>query len=118
MSDFFGFNTVLPDRQGAGRPSFNPQEQQELERRVQEYAIETGEDFEIYDYGETYDNLADELEETRDDQNDETFGPTSSQSTVFLFLMLFRLGRGKDHKVAWRLVPRIRNQSLIIFLPC
>ncbi|KAG0288331.1 hypothetical protein BGZ98_004298, partial [Dissophora globulifera] len=28
----------------------------------------------IYDYGETYDNLADDLEETRDDLNDETFG--------------------------------------------
>ncbi|KAI8347404.1 topoisomerase II-associated protein PAT1-domain-containing protein [Mortierella sp. GBAus27b] len=80
MSDFFGFNTVLPGRPGASRPSFNPQEQQELERRVQEYAIETGEDFEIYDYGEAYDNLADGLEETRDDLNDETFGPTSSQA--------------------------------------
>ncbi|KAG0228335.1 hypothetical protein BGX31_006613 [Mortierella sp. GBA43] len=53
MSDFFGFNTVLPGRPGASRPSFNPQEQQELERRVQEYAIETGEDFEIYDYAGT-----------------------------------------------------------------
>ncbi|KAF9366212.1 hypothetical protein BGX34_005138 [Mortierella sp. NVP85] len=80
MSDFFGFNTVMPERQGGNRVAFNLQEQQELERRVQEYAIETGEDFEIYDYGEAYDNLADGLEETRDDLNDETFGPTSSQT--------------------------------------
>ncbi|KAF9154609.1 hypothetical protein BG015_000444 [Linnemannia schmuckeri] len=73
MSDFFGFNTVMPGRQG-GRIALNLEEQQELDRQVQKYALETGEDFEIYDYGETYDNLADDLEETRDDLNDETFG--------------------------------------------
>ncbi|KAG0279694.1 hypothetical protein BGZ95_000484 [Linnemannia exigua] len=73
MSDFFGFNTVMPGRQG-GRVALNLEEQQELDRQVQKYALETGEDFEIYDYGETYDNLADDLEETRDDLNDETFG--------------------------------------------
>lgn len=84
MSGFFGFNTVMPERQGGNRAAFNLQEQQELERRVQEYAIETGEDFEIYDYGEAYDNLADGLEETRDDLNDETFGPTSSQSELLI----------------------------------
>ncbi|KAF9097924.1 hypothetical protein BGX23_007630 [Mortierella sp. AD031] len=72
MSDFFGFNTVMPGRQG--RVALNLEEQQELDRQVQKYALETGEDFEIYDYGETYDNLADDLEETRDDLNDETFG--------------------------------------------
>ncbi|KAF9327249.1 hypothetical protein BGZ91_001551, partial [Linnemannia elongata] len=75
MSDFFGFNTVMPGRQG-GRIALNLEEQQELDRQVQKYALETGEDFEIYDYGETYDNLADDLEETRDDLNDETFGGT------------------------------------------
>ncbi|KAF9417901.1 hypothetical protein BGZ94_009821 [Podila epigama] len=73
MSDFFGFNTAMPGRPG-GRPAMNLEEQQELDRQVQKYALETGEDFEIYDYGETYDNLADDLEETRDDLNDETFG--------------------------------------------
>ncbi|KAF9290981.1 hypothetical protein BGZ68_005568 [Mortierella alpina] len=73
MSDFFGFNAVMPGRQG-GRVALNLEEQQELDRQVQKYALETGEDFEIYDYGETYDNLADDLEETRDDLNDETFG--------------------------------------------
>ncbi|KAG0265452.1 hypothetical protein BG011_004672 [Mortierella polycephala] len=73
MSNFFGFNTVMPGRQG-GRVALNLEEQQELDRQVQKYALETGEDFEIYDYGETYDNLADDLEETRDDLNDETFG--------------------------------------------
>ncbi|KAF9582411.1 hypothetical protein BGW38_000245 [Lunasporangiospora selenospora] len=75
MSDFFGFNTTLPGRQGgAGRMTLNAEEQRELDRQVQKYALETGEDFEIYDYGESYDNLADDLEETRDDLNDETFG--------------------------------------------
>ncbi|KAI1315365.1 hypothetical protein EDD11_000924 [Mortierella claussenii] len=72
MSDFFGFNTVMPGR--GGKIALNLEEQQELDRQVQKYALETGEDFEIYDYGETYDNLADDLEETRDDLNDETFG--------------------------------------------
>ncbi|KAF9998908.1 hypothetical protein BGZ65_005665, partial [Modicella reniformis] len=76
MADFFGFNTVLPGRQGSGG-TFNPEQQQELDRQVHKYALETGEDFEIYDYGETYDNLADGLEETRDDLNDETFGAGS-----------------------------------------
>ncbi len=77
MSDFFGFNAVMPGRQG-GRVALNLEEQQELDRQVQKYALETGEDFEIYDYGETYDNLADDLEETRDDLNDETFGAVGS----------------------------------------
>lgn len=74
MSDFFGFNTTMPGGRQGGRPAMNLEEQQELDRQVQKYALETGEDFEIYDYGETYDNLADDLEETRDDLNDETFG--------------------------------------------
>ncbi|KAG0347878.1 hypothetical protein BG004_006674 [Podila humilis] len=74
MSDFFGFNSSMPSGRQGGRPAMNLEEQQELDRQVQKYALETGEDFEIYDYGETYDNLADDLEETRDDLNDETFG--------------------------------------------
>ncbi|KAI7818802.1 topoisomerase II-associated protein PAT1-domain-containing protein [Gamsiella multidivaricata] len=73
MSNFFGFDTVMPGRQG-GKIALNLEEQQELDRQVQKYALETGEDFEIYDYGETYDNLADGLEETRDNLNSETFG--------------------------------------------
>ncbi|KAG0085280.1 hypothetical protein BGZ93_000759 [Podila epicladia] len=64
----------MPGGRQGGRPAMNLEEQQELDRQVQKYALETGEDFEIYDYGETYDNLADDLEETRDDLNDETFG--------------------------------------------
>ncbi|KAF9990122.1 hypothetical protein BGZ75_003449 [Mortierella antarctica] len=85
MSDFFGFNAVMPGRQG-GRVALNLEEQQELDRQVQKYALETGEDFEIYDYGETYDNLADDLEETRDDLNDETFGAVGSdEGTDFDF---------------------------------
>ncbi|KAG0230674.1 hypothetical protein BGW42_000792 [Actinomortierella wolfii] len=76
---FFGFDTTLPGRNGPGgrggaNASLSLEEQQELDRQVHRYALETGEDFEIYDYGEKYDNLADELEETRDDLNDETFG--------------------------------------------
>lgn len=90
MSDFFGFNAVMPGRQG-GRVALNLEEQQELDRQVQKYALETGEDFEIYDYGETYDNLADDLEETRDDLNDETFGAVGSdegKSITFFFCFL------------------------------
>ncbi|KAF8975815.1 hypothetical protein BGZ46_008813 [Entomortierella lignicola] len=79
MSDFFGFNTVMPGRQG-GKIALNLEEQQELDRQVQKYALETGEDFEIYDYGEAYDNLADDLEETRDDLNDETFGGVGGEA--------------------------------------
>ncbi|KAF9371911.1 hypothetical protein BGX21_004961, partial [Mortierella sp. AD011] len=74
MSGFSEFNTML-GRQG-GKIALNLEEQRELDRQVQKYALETGEDFEIYDYGETYDNLADGLEETRDDLNDETFAGT------------------------------------------
>lgn len=86
MSDFFGFNTVMPGRQG-GRIALNLEEQQELDRQVQKYALETGEDFEIYDYGETYDNLADDLEETRDDLNDETFGGAGGADEGKFFLL-------------------------------
>ena len=87
MADFFGFNTAMPGRQG-GRVALNLEEQQELDRQVQKYALETGEDFEIYDYGETYDNLADDLEETRDDLNDETFGDVQRDEGKFSFLGL------------------------------
>ncbi|KAG0270011.1 hypothetical protein DFQ27_000975 [Actinomortierella ambigua] len=78
---FFGFDTTLPGRNGPGvrggtNATLSLEEQHELDRQVQRYALETGEDFEIYDYGEKYDNLADELEETRDDLNDETFAGT------------------------------------------
>ncbi|KAG0042140.1 hypothetical protein BGZ83_000843 [Gryganskiella cystojenkinii] len=71
MSDFFGFNTTLPGRQSARVPL---EDQQQLDSQIQRYIQESHEDFEVYDYGETYDNLADDLEETRDDLNDETFG--------------------------------------------
>lgn len=106
MSDFFGFNTVMPGRQG-GRIALNLEEQQELDRQVQKYALETGEDFEIYDYGETYDNLADDLEETRDDLNDETFGGAGGADegkffVVFVLLETIRLSLHTHRDTQWR----------------
>src|SRR5262249_721470 len=52
-------------------------DQLELDRKIQSYVLESGEDFEIYDYGDQYDGLADQLDEAGDDLNDETFGNTA-----------------------------------------
>ncbi|KAF9404441.1 hypothetical protein BGZ76_006981, partial [Entomortierella beljakovae] len=127
MSDFFGFNTVMPGRQGAAKvPGNFEEQQQELDRQVQMYALETGEDFEIYDYGETYDNLGDDLDETRDDLNDETFGDVGagaagkfSHLVLFILILivldahlLLRFGRMTNRKASKKGSPSPRMQQL------
>ncbi|CAG8753529.1 15220_t:CDS:1, partial [Gigaspora rosea] len=78
MSDsFFGFDTTLPPLnvdQSAGLSRTGEQqdetEEEEVERKIKDFSLESGEDFE--DYGQNID--LDQLEEEADDLNDETFG--------------------------------------------
>lgn len=97
MSDsFFGFDTKLPPlsadelRRLGGDPGTDDGDDgdDDLTRRLEDYAIRQGEDLEIYDYAaeigraerEEEEMMAGaaagrgELEEERDDLNDETFG--------------------------------------------
>lgn len=77
MSDsFFGFDTTLPPLnvdQSTGLRTGEQQdetEEEEVERKIKDFSLESGENFE--DYEQNID--LDQLEEEADDLNDETFG--------------------------------------------
>lgn len=73
---FFGFDTSLPgDKRGAGQKGIFEHNDAfgglQQTRKLQ--ALQDAED-EILDFDDTYDGLGDQLEETGDDFNDDTFG--------------------------------------------
>ncbi|CAG8631299.1 2559_t:CDS:10 [Ambispora gerdemannii] len=72
MSDsYFGFDTTMPplnsDQLTAGTAEIT---EDELSKNFEAFALESGQDFGVYGY----DPLADQLVETGDDYNEETFG--------------------------------------------
>ncbi|CAB4420250.1 unnamed protein product [Rhizophagus irregularis] len=82
MSDsFFGFDTTLPpidsdQLNGLGENNGGQKdeiEEEELERKLKDITLISGEDFGVYDDEQNFD-LGTQLEETGDDFNDETFG--------------------------------------------
>lgn len=73
---FFGFDTTLPrDRSAGGNRGLFEQRNQfaDLQKAAKLNAFQSQKD-EILDFEDTYDGLGDELEETGDNLNDETFG--------------------------------------------
>lgn len=66
---FFGFDTSLP---GKGAPDEESALNDKIERAL---AASAQEDVEVYTWGQdTYDGLGDQLQETNDDLNEDTFG--------------------------------------------
>ncbi|CAG8663975.1 25078_t:CDS:2, partial [Racocetra persica] len=92
MSDsFFGFDTTLPPLNsdqltGVGRTGEQEEEteEEEVERKIKDFTLDSREDFEVYDYEQNFD-LGAQLEETGDDLNAETFGDVGDVDQDFDF---------------------------------
>lgn len=78
---FFGFDTSLPPDARAGARGLVDNEERELEDKIQRaLAASAQEDVEVYTWGQDgYDGLGDQLQETNDDFNDDTFGVMASE---------------------------------------
>lgn len=71
---FFGFDTSLPKKGGA------PDEESALNEKI-ERALASKEDVEVYTWGQdAYDGLGDQLQETNDDLNEDTFGAFAQEA--------------------------------------
>ncbi|CAG8539119.1 11531_t:CDS:10 [Diversispora eburnea] len=90
---FFGFDTTMPplkSDQLAGLDSngvsthHDETEEEELERKIKDFALESEEEFEDFGYEQNFD-LGTKLEESGDDMNDETFGVVVDVGKYFDF---------------------------------
>ncbi|WFD02298.1 DNA topoisomerase 2-associated protein pat1 [Malassezia obtusa] len=72
---FFGFDTSLPKKGGA------PDEESALNEKIQRaLSASAQEDVEVYTWGQdSYDGLGDQLQETNDDFNEDTFGALAEE---------------------------------------
>ncbi|GAA95585.1 uncharacterized protein L969DRAFT_92717 [Mixia osmundae IAM 14324] len=70
---FFGFDARLPEQRDGGTAGSG--EYSDIDAKLEAMRLASGEDIEVYTWGEdAYDRLADGLEESLDDYNDDTFG--------------------------------------------
>ncbi|CAI2184272.1 2899_t:CDS:10, partial [Funneliformis geosporum] len=94
MSDsFFGFDTTLPPlnsdqltglEENTGGQN-DETEEEDLERKFKEFSLLPEEDFRAFDDEQNFD-LSAQLEETRDDFNDETFGNVGDMGQDFDYM--------------------------------
>ena len=85
MNSFFGFDTTLPPLRPDELTTLEEDkaDKDDLDKQIEDYALETGENYEVYDFEE---DLAGKLEEERDDLNDETFADSKEDIGMYVDL--------------------------------